>query len=513
MREAENAGLGRFMSIANDITPPSPGPRAEALLQPGHNCWRIEQAERFAVIIDAADYFIAVRQAMLAAKHSIYLIGWDFDARIRLGDGGDGGPVALGDFILWLARRTPSLNIRLLRWDTGAFKAIFRGGTIFSIIRWKLNKQIRLKLDGEHPLAGSHHQKIVVIDDRIAFCGGIDMTLGRWDTRRHLDDDPQRVGPNGEKLKPWHDATSAFDGPLARAMGDLARQRWRAATGEVLTPETATHDCWPAALRPNFHNIRLAIARTIPKMPDRKPVAEIEQIYLDLIARAKKWIYAESQYFASRRVAQAIAKRLAERDGPEIVILNPVSAEGWIEPIAMDSARARLVEALRRIDHQGRFRLYHPLTKGGNEIYVHAKITIVDGVYLRLGSSNFNNRSLRLDTECDVILPAHEADNQDGELHFMPLLHDLLAEHFDHTADEIAALFAQCGSLIGTIETLREAATGRSLTPYQLPDLGGVKEWLADNEILDPEGPDEIFEPLSRRSLFKGWRWPAFGKP
>mgnify|MGYP002721090984 FL=1 len=206
------------MSLTEDITSARSQLPADELLLPGHNCWRIERANRFAVIIDAADYFIAVRQAMLEAKHSIYLIGWDFDARIRLGDKRDGGPAALGDFIIWLARRTPTLNIRLLRWDTGAFKAIFRGGTIFSIIRWKLNKQIRLKLDGEHPLAGSHHQKIVVIDDRIAFCGGIDMTVGRWDTRQHLDDDPRRVGPNGEKLKPWHDATSAFDGPLALSL-------------------------------------------------------------------------------------------------------------------------------------------------------------------------------------------------------------------------------------------------------------------------------------------------------
>lgn len=86
-------------------------------LEPGRNCWRLEQADRFAFIVDAENYFVAVRAAMLKARHSIMLIGWDFDARISLGEGE--GPEQLGDFMLWLADRTPALQIRLLRWDTG----------------------------------------------------------------------------------------------------------------------------------------------------------------------------------------------------------------------------------------------------------------------------------------------------------------------------------------------------------------------------------------------------------
>ncbi|MBU6448423.1 MAG: phospholipase [Rhodospirillales bacterium] len=479
------------------------------LLKEGHNCWRTEPAERFSFIVDAADYFVAARKAMLKARHSIYLIGWDFDARIQLGDCTDDGPRPLGDFIIWLAERTPTLEIRLLRWDTGAFKAMFRGRTWLTLMRWKFHRQITLKLDGAHPLAGSHHQKIVVIDDCMAFCGGIDMTLGRWDKRSHLDDDPERVAPDGTLLKPWHDATSAFDGAAARAVAELARQRWFAATGEAVPAEVDLHDCWPEGLPPTFQDIRLAIARTIPEMPDREPIFEIEQMYIDLVSRAKKWIYAESQYFASRRVAHAIARRLIEENGPEIVIVNPVSAEGWIEPIAMDSARARLVEALQRVDKYGRFRVYHALTNGGNEIYIHAKVTIVDDTYLRLGSSNFNNRSLKLDTECDVILAADESGNEAISDKIIEIMHDLIAEHAGLAAADIARRFEETGSLIATIETLCENAEGRRrFASFKMPELGAVKEWLADNEILDPEGPDAIFEPLSRRGLFKGWRWP-----
>jgi hypothetical protein len=64
--------------------------------------------------------------------------------------------------------------------------------------------------------------------------------------------------------------------------------------------------------------------------------------YLALIARARRYIYAESQYFASRRIAEAIAHRLEEPDRPEFVLVNPFKSQGWLEPVAMDTARARL---------------------------------------------------------------------------------------------------------------------------------------------------------------------------
>lgn len=477
-----------------------------ALLERKVNHWRAETAERFAFIVDAADYFVVARKAMLKARHSIYLIGWDFDSRIRFGDDAGEGPEKLGDFILWLADRSPNLEIRLLRWDTGAIKALFRGTTLFTILRWKWHKRITLKLDGAHPLAASHHQKIVVIDDCIAFCGGIDMTAGRWDRREHLDDDPGRRNPNGKPYEPWHDATSAFDGAAARAMGDLARKRWTIATGEKLTPAGREHDCWPDDLVPAFENVCLAIARTRPEMADIAPVYEIEEMYIDLISRAKRWIYAESQYFASRRIAHAIARRLVEADGPEIVIVNPVSTEGWLEPLAMESARARLIEALRRIDEHDRLRVYCPVTANGAAIYVHAKVMVVDDHYLRVGSSNFNNRSLRLDSECDVVVAADAPGNAGIESRIAALRNGLIAEHLAADEERVAARLEESGSLIRTIEGLCRETTGRTLVPFKIPDINGVAEWLADNQILDPEGSDAIFEPLSKRSLFKGWR-------
>jgi phosphatidylserine/phosphatidylglycerophosphate/cardiolipin synthase-like enzyme len=464
---------------------------AERVAQPGRNAWRVEQATRVAVIIDAEDYFRAVRDAMLKAKHQILLIGWDFDARIRLAEASDAAPDApeqVGPFLTWLANRSPDLHIHLLRWDTGAIKSFFRPRTLATIARWLVHPRIHARLDGHHPPAGSHHQKIVVIDDCLAFCGGIDMTAGRWDTRAHRDDDPGRISPDGKPCMPWHDATTALQGPIAAALGELARDRWQLSGGKALPVPPRGGPCWPDCLEPDFSDIPAAISRTAPEMKDAEPIHEIEQLYLDLIARAERTIYAESQYFASRRIAEAIARRLDEPNGPEIVIVNPTQADGWLEQLAMDTARARLVEALRRHDRHGRFRLYHPVTADGREIYVHAKVLVVDEEVIRVGSSNFNNRSLRLDTECDVTMVDPAA---------ALVRDDLLAEHLAVDPAEVTRRLADGASMIAAIEALRRE--GKTLIPYDLPELSAGMKWLADSELLDPESPDDMFEAPSRR--------------
>ena len=202
-----------------------------------------------------------------------------------------------------------------------------------------------------------------------------------------------------------------------------------------------------------------------------------------------------------------MARRLDEPDGPEIVLINPVTAEGWLEPIAMDSARARLVEALKRRDVHKRFAVYHPHTTHGEPIYVHAKITVVDDLNLRVGSSNMNNRSMRLDTECDVVIDARLPANQGAGDAIRETRESLMAEHLGVDAQTVRAAVEETGSLIAAIERLR--GTGKTLKPYETPDLSSVEAWLAENEALDPEGPEEMFEPFSRRGLFRRLRKPT----
>ncbi len=479
------------------------------MLETGRNCWRIATADRASVVVDAADYFALARQAMLNAKSQILLIGWDFDTRICLDyDAKDGAPNELGKFLTWLPKHRPGLQIHILKWDLGAIALLGRGTTILRLIRWARSKQIHFKLDSTHPPGASHHQKIVVIDDSLAFCGGIDMTGSRWDTRDHADCDEHRRRPTtGRRYPPWHDATMAVGGDAAAALGDLARERWARAGGDPLPRPDPGSDPWPEALEPHFRNVEVAIARTRASVDGDEAVREIEALYLDMIRGARRFIYAENQYFASRVITDEICKRLAEPDGPEFVIVNPKTSQGWLDEEAMSPARAELLKRIRQCDIHGRFRIYTPVTQGGDDIYVHSKITIADDRQLRVGSANINNRSLGFDSECDLLIDADRPANAGAAEAIGELRCDLLAEHLGVSVDTIAAKFAETGSLVRTIDAFHG---GRGLVPFVAKEPNRVERALVESELLDPESAGAACEPLARPGLLAGLkaRWP-----
>jgi len=480
--------------------------------------WRYAMATRAHVVIDAADYFEHIREAMSRARQRIFLIGWDFDTRIRLTHGRRWWtypkrgrfPARLGAFILWLARRRPELEIRLLKWNVALLKSLTRGSMVIDLGRWASSKSIEFKFDSAHPVGCSHHQKIVVIDDRMAVCGGIDMTSDRWDTRDHLPRDGRRRRPTGRRYGPWHDVTMVMEGEIAQALGELGRDRWKAAGGGEMAPCAPQEETpWPSGLMAEFENVEIGIARTRAEWGECEQVDEIERLFVAQINRARRFIYAETQYFASRRIAEAICKRLAEPDPPEIVIINPLSADGWLEQVAMDSARARLVRAVGQVDHAKRFRIFVPHNSGGEAIYVHAKLTIVDDEILRVGSANMNNRSMGLDSECDVFIDKARPANAHVGPAITGLRHSLLAEHCGVREDEIGELLERHGSMIAMIDALaaERGHNGKHLRQLVLPELNEAEKALADNAVLDPERPEEMFEPIDRRGLFRRSGW------
>ncbi len=474
--------------------------------------WRYVMASRAHVVVDAAAYFGLMQQAMLAAKQRIMMIGWDFDTRVRLGPGRRWWnrhrkrrhPARLGALVVWLANRR-RVEVRVLKWNFGALKFVFRGTMVFDLIRWWRNPRIDFKFDSAHPLGCSHHQKIVVIDERFAVCGGIDMTSDRWDTPQHLDDDPRREKPNGKTYGPWHDATMMVEGDAAAALGELGRARWARAGGTPMEPcAPQDESAWPKKLDAEFNDVELGIARTVAAYHGDEAVHEIEDLFAEHIGRAQRFIYAESQYFASRKVAEALAKVLARPDPPEVVLINPLSAEGWLEQAAMDGARVRLLHAIAEKDHARRMKVFIPVTAKGVPIYVHAKLMIVDDAILRIGSANMNNRSMGLDTEADVFIDSARPANDRDEVRaaICRLRHQLIAEHCGLDTKEAAFLLDNAPSMAAMIEATDR--TGKRLEPFQLRPLSDAEIAVADNALLDPERPEQLFEPFSqRRGLFR----------
>jgi phosphatidylserine/phosphatidylglycerophosphate/cardiolipin synthase-like enzyme/uncharacterized membrane protein YdjX (TVP38/TMEM64 family) len=484
------------------------------LLVEGRNCWRIERAQRLALLIDAADYFAAVRSAIARAKESVFILGWDFDSRIRLVPQGadDGYPEALGEFLKDVVRRERRLHMYVLSWD---FVTVFAGDREWKPLYklgWRTHPRPRLafRLDDTVPLTGSHHQKIVVVDDAVAFVGGIDLTHGRWDTPEHPRDQPYRLDAHGRPSRPNHDVQVLVDGSAARALGDLCRDRWERATGRRPPAGTGAsgNDPWPRGVTPEITDLDIAIARTDPGYVTRQPIEEIRQLYVDAIASATRSLYLENQYFSSSVVGEALAARLGVADAPEVVVVSRLTEEGWLEERTMGVLRARLHERLQKTDRHDRYRLLYPFIPGlerPNLLNVHSKVLVMDDELCTVGSANFNNRSMGFDTECNIVIEAR--DDERVRRVIAGLRNRLLAEHLGTRAAAVASETARrSGKLIETIDALKRP--GRTLKPINPVVAAEDDRLLSASALVDPERPidpeqlvDEFVPPEERRPL------------
>lgn len=479
----------------DSFTPRSDSRRARpppegSVFKVGRNCWRKESATRLAFVIDAAAFFETFVAAASRATHQILIVGWDIDSRVVLNPGSDGQmPLALKDFLARICEERPDLRIYILSWDFTFIYSFEREALPQIKFEWLGHPRVRFFLDGSHPRLGSHHQKIIVVDDRVAFSGGLDLTARRWDTPEHAANDQRRTDPWGKSYGPFHDVQAIVEGEAARALGDLARERWRVATGETLPPPPPLFDVdrWPTSLAADVTDVEVAIARTVPLMRRIRPVYEVERLFIDSIARARRFLFFEAQYFSSKTIANCLARRLRERDGPEIAMILPRDATGWIEESTMSVLRGRVLDVLREADRYGRFKVYHPIVPNLEKGYVkvHSKVMIADDEFCRIGSANLNQRSMGLDTECDLAFETRGEGKTRGAI--AGLRARLLGEHLAVSPEEVEEKFSETGSLIATIEALRGG-------PRTLVELERrIPEWLdilvPSREVIDPSGP------------------------
>jgi len=460
------------------------------ILTAGRTCWRIEEAERLAFLVDGAAYFSALRQALLKARRSILILGWDIDSRLRLvrDEQDDGYPVELGPFLNAVVKKNRRLRAHVLCWDFAMIYALEREWLPLLKLNWRTHRHLYFRMHDRLPLGASFHQKVVVIDDCLAFVGGIDLSKWRWDTSDHQPHHPQRIDPNGHAYPPFHDVQVMVAGQAATALGELARMHWQQATGKSLKTAAPRRpmDCWPDDHPHDLENVSIGIARTLPPYESMRETRESEQLYLEGIRHARRAIYIENQYLTAQSIGDALAARLKEKDGPEVVLVLPYKTGGWLEQNTMDVLRGRMLKRLRAADHEGRLRVWYPHipSEDDQSLSLHSKIMVVDDRLLRIGSSNASNRSMGLDTECDLAI---ESDGEECASAIATFRNRLLAEHLDCSAYEVADAVAKADSLIGGIESLRKS--GRSL--YEMdesldPDLDAA---LPRSELLDPERP------------------------
>jgi phosphatidylserine/phosphatidylglycerophosphate/cardiolipin synthase-like enzyme len=482
-------------AVSETLTLPLP------LACPGETCWRLAPARRVAVLLDSAAYFAAARAAMLRARHRILLLGWDFDPRTRLLPGRDGtGGETIGELLLRLAER-PGLEVRVLAWAMALPMTVPRGFYPWRARSFFHGSGVRFRLDQALPFGACHHQKLLVVDDAVAFCGGGDFAPDRWDTPRHPDHDERRRLPTGQEHPPRHEVMAMLDGEAAAALGELARERWRRATGECLAPPPSggAHDPWPEGQTPDLSHVPVAIARTEPAWQGRPAVREVLALHRAMIAAARRSIVLENQYLASTPLAEALAARLQEPDGPEVILLSSLHSPSVFDRFFMDRARDAMLHRLATADRFGRLRALAPTARQGRPIIVHSKLSVIDDRVLRIGSANINHRSTGFDTECGIAVEAPEGPRGEALRRRIGRLRDhFLGHHLGLDAGSFAAAVAAAGSLGAALDALNGMGDGRRLLPLPNGAPGRVSALVARFRLGDPATVEEAWRPWRR---------------
>jgi phosphatidylserine/phosphatidylglycerophosphate/cardiolipin synthase-like enzyme len=339
------------------------------------------------ILIDGAQALPAIAEELKNARSHVHLTGWYFTPDFALTR--DAKPLILRNLLAELAER---IDVRLLAW-AGAPLPLFRPSRRdVREMRTQLTRltNIECALDSHERPLHCHHEKTIVIDDRVAFVGGIDLTSDdgdRYDTNEH----PSRANVG------WHDACARIAGP---AVGDVAehfRMRWHEVTGELLNPVAPIEHAGP---------IELQITRTVPERiykSTRRGEFRILESYLSAFTAARKVIYIENQFLWSPEIASVLRDKLTDPPSPEFRLLLVLPAK---PNTGGDDTRGVLAELIEADADAGRIlacTLYARAGARADPIYVHAKIGVVDDVWLTLGSANLNEHSLFNDTEVNLV--------------------------------------------------------------------------------------------------------------
>ena len=387
------------------------------------NTWRSHEGARAGLLVDGCDYYRAFWEAARHAKKSILLLGWQFDSDVRLLRGDDlprhtdPERVELLAFLDDLCRANPNLEVRILAWDHSlvfAFERELLQKVLFDV---STCERFHFHWDATVPLGGSHHQKVAIVDGRIAFTGSQDLAQERWDDSRHLADQPLRVTAGGLAYKPYHEVQTCLTGGAARSLVDLFADRWRGATGKELDIERLIDDGdgvisdVPVTLA--MPEARVSFARTVPAGPSRDAVQEVRDLYIRAIERAERLVYIETQYLTSCAVRRALVERMSDRSRSklDVVVMLPKKPERFKEEFTVGLPQAETLWELASCarEHGHRFGVYN-VASGDTFVYIHAKLMVVDDCFLTVGSANLTNRSMTIDSEINVTWEAKQSD-------------------------------------------------------------------------------------------------------
>ncbi|WP_407183147.1 VTT domain-containing protein [Bradyrhizobium centrosematis] len=472
--------------------------QSSSTLIPGETVWRRCEARRVAVLNDGAAYFAALREALLEAQDLVYIIGWDIHSETRLvgasGHADDGLPEQLGPFLRALVQRRPALQINVLVWDFVSFYASEREWNSAAKFTAGTDGRVRFHLDSTLPFGSAQHQKIVCIDGSLAFVGGLDLTIRRWDTSDHRADHELRCDPEGKPYPPFHDVQCLVDGDAAVSLFDLAEERWRAAGQQTHERRALKRMRWPAHVPVEAEHVRVGIARTEVICPAGSTIREVERSLIAAIRSATSFVYIENQFTSAIKIARELAEQMRRVPTLRVLVVAPKLHSSWLESQAMQNGRGAFIACFDEAGVADRIRFVYPVSRAGDTeaaVMVHSKLMIVDDRILRIGSANLNNRSMGADSECDLILEATTDEHRD----FIASVRRRLIAHFCGLDEQ--AIAQNEDRLPALLDEASQAGGAKMLRDVEFSVLTSTLATMVQ-PVADPERPLHLERAASR---------------
>src|SRR5919204_2420992 len=371
---------------------------------------------RLEVLIDGANALPAIAEAIRSARSRVHVAGWHVAPDFELERGAGARP--LRELLAEVAERIP---VRVLLWAGAPLPVFNPPRRRVREVQRRLGDGTRIdcRLDErEHPVH-CHHEKIVVVDDEVAFVGGIDLTELSGDRFDHTHHPPRReLG--------WHDVSSRLRGPVVADVADHFAFRWREVTGEALTGAPTPDPAGEETVQ-FVRTVPQGIYKWLPHGDYR-----ILEAYVRALRSAEHLVYLENQFLWSPEVVEVLSEKLRHPPSEDfrILALLPVHPNN-----GADVTRGMAAELATVDGGAGRFLACTIYARGESErpepVYVHAKVGIVDDRWLTLGSANLNERSLFNDSEANVVTDDAELARSTREA--------LWAEHLELSPEEIRA--------------------------------------------------------------------------
>ncbi|MDX6366327.1 MAG: hypothetical protein QOK30_1403 [Nocardioidaceae bacterium] len=339
------------------------------------------------VLVDGAAALPMFEEAIRSATRSVHIAGWHASPDFELTRGPDAE--SLRDLLADTAERVP---VRLLLWAGPPLPAFQPTRRMVDKAKDEFVRDSSLvcALDRRERTMHCHHEKIIVIDGTTAFVGGIDLTALQGDRDDSTEHRPRQ--PLG-----WHDAATRLRGPAVVDVATHFNARWHDVTGESLPDPTTP---------PEEGSCQVQVLRTVPEktygfLP--RGAFTILEAYLRALRGAERFIYLENQFLWSPEVADVLVAKLRHppRDDFRVLLLLPAKPSN-----GADTTRGQLGRLLDADGGAGRLLATTISGHGGGQavqVYVHAKVAVIDDRWLTVGSANLNEHSLFNDTEMNVL--------------------------------------------------------------------------------------------------------------